>query len=66
MDGRAYALTASVTLPSGGGMLKYGTWPNVQQQLDPLYADMREGRSSVNEYADRATAIVDRDLVPKS
>jgi ABC-type glycerol-3-phosphate transport system substrate-binding protein len=65
VDGRAYALTASVTLPSGGGMLKYGTWPKVQEQVAPLYTDMREGRISVNEYAERATAIIDRDLVPR-
>jgi multiple sugar transport system substrate-binding protein len=64
VDGRAYALTASVSLPSGGGMLKYGTWPKVLEQLTPLYTDMREGRISVKDYADRATAIVDRDLAP--
>jgi ABC-type glycerol-3-phosphate transport system substrate-binding protein len=65
VDGRAYAMTASVSLPSGGGMLKYGTWPKVLEQLNPLHADMRGGKTSVKEYAERATAIIDRDLVPK-
>jgi len=65
VDGRAYALSASVTRPSTGGLNRYGTWTNVQAQIAPLYADMRDGKLSVNEYADRATAIVDRDLVPK-
>jgi hypothetical protein len=31
----------------------------------PLYTDMRNGKISVQEYADKATAIVDRDLVPQ-
>jgi ABC-type glycerol-3-phosphate transport system substrate-binding protein len=65
VDGRAYALSAAVTLPSTFGMNRYGTWPNVQDQLTPLYNDMRDGKTSVSEYAERATAIVDRDLVPK-
>ena len=65
VDGKAYALTASVSLPSGGGMLKYGTWQKVLDQLTPLFTDMREGRMTVKDYADRATAIVDRDLVPQ-
>jgi multiple sugar transport system substrate-binding protein len=65
VDGKAYALTASVSLPSGGGMLKYGTWPKVLDQLTPLFDDMRAGRMAVKDYADRATAIIDRDLVPQ-
>jgi ABC-type glycerol-3-phosphate transport system substrate-binding protein len=65
VDGKAYALTASVSLPSGGGMLKYGTWTKVLDQLTPLFTDMKEGRLTVKDYADRATAIIDRDLVPQ-
>jgi SAM-dependent methyltransferase len=65
VDGRAYALTASVSLPSGGGMLKYGTWPKVLDQLTPLFADMRAGHMAVNDYAERAAAIIDRDLAPR-
>jgi hypothetical protein len=63
-DGRAYALSAAVTLPSTFGMKRYGTWPQVQDQLTPLYNDMREGKTLVSEYAERTTAIVGRDLVP--
>jgi multiple sugar transport system substrate-binding protein len=65
VDGRAYALSASVTQPSTGGLNRYGTWTAVQAQLVPLYTDMRNGKISVQEYADKATAIVDRDLVPQ-
>ena len=34
-------------------------------QLTPLFTDMKEGRMTVKDYADRATAIIDRDLVPQ-
>jgi len=65
VDGRAYALSAAVTLPSGGGMLKYAGWARVQEQGGPLYTAMSEQKISVKEYADRITEIIDRELVPK-
>lgn len=65
VDATAWALQAQYSGQSGSGMLRYGNWPEVQRELTPPYNDFLAGAMGVNEYADRATEIVDRLLLKK-
>lgn len=65
VDATAWALQAQYSGQSAAGMLRYGNWPAVQQELTPLYADFQASKMPVNEYADRATEIVNRLLLQK-
>ncbi len=51
---------------SGSGMLRYGTWPEVQRELTNPANDFVAGKMSIDEYADRATEIVDRLLTKQA
>ncbi|HEX2037154.1 MAG TPA: hypothetical protein VHS99_23500 [Chloroflexota bacterium] len=63
VDATAWSLQVQYSGQSGSGMLRYGNWPAVQTELTPLYADLQTNKIGVNEYADRATEIVDRLLL---
>ena len=66
VDATAWTLQVQYSGQSGAGMLKYGNWPEVQREITPPYNDLQENKLSVNEYADRATEIIDRLLLKKT
>lgn len=66
VDATAWALQAQYSGQSGSGMLRMGSWPDVQRDLTPIYNDFLAGTMGVNEYADRATELIDRILVKKA
>lgn len=66
VDATAWTLQVQYSGQSGAGMLRYGSWPEVQREITPHYTDFLAGNMSVNEYADRATEIVDRLLLKKA
>ena len=65
VDATAWATQAQYSGQSGSGMLRMGAWPDVQRDLTPIYNDFLAGTMGVNEYADRATALIDRILGKK-
>jgi multiple sugar transport system substrate-binding protein len=60
VDAKAFALQAQNTKPSGNGLLKYKTWPDIDKELTPLYTQVQNNQLSVGEYARRATEVIDR------
>ncbi len=66
VDASPWALQAQYSGQSGSGMLRYGNWPEVQRELAPHYTEFLAGTMGVNEYADRATEIIDRLLLKKA
>ena len=65
VDATAWATQAGYSGQSGSGMLRMGLWPDVQRDLTPIYTEFLAGTMGVNEYADRATALIDRILGKK-
>ena len=66
VDAAAWAAQAGYSGQSGSGMLRMGNWPEVQRELTPHYTEFLAGTMGVNEYADRATELVDRLLLKKT
>jgi len=66
VDATAWAAQAQYSGQSGSGMLRMGAWPDVQRDLTPIYNDFLAGTMGVNEYADRATELIDRLLGKKT
>ena len=66
VDASAWALQAQYSGQSGSGMLRMGAWPDVQRDLTPIYNEFLAGTMGVNEYADRATELIDRILGKKT
>jgi multiple sugar transport system substrate-binding protein len=66
VDATAWAAQAGFSGQSGSGMLRMGAWPAVQRDLTPIYNDFLAGTMGVNEYADRATELIDRLLGKKA
>ena len=65
VDATAWATQAQYSGQSGSGMLRMGLWPDVQRDLTPIYNDFLAAKMGVNEYADRATELIDRLLGKK-
>jgi ABC-type glycerol-3-phosphate transport system substrate-binding protein len=64
VDARAYVLMAQSVRVEGHGVYKYATSGQVLTTIGEFYKQMRDGKMSVDEYADRAAGIMNQQLVP--
>lgn len=60
VDATAWAMQVQYSGQSGAGLLRRGKWPDVQRDITPLYADLTANKMGVNEFADRATELINR------
>ncbi len=65
VDTTAVFLESTHTLQSGQGMLKFPTWPEITAKLNPMYADVRARKLTVEEYLPQAEKIINDNLLAK-